>query len=98
MSVLNATIVATASIASHQRIDVKAAIDNVIDIRRNFISVAFPYVSMSKKKSKDEEYDAYFDELDERAKARKEKESAEKAKPEAAQTASEEASGQPNMV
>lgn len=70
MSILGATVVSTASLGSHQRIDVRSATEITCSNRRTLIEVAFPYLEAGQTVSKESDYDAYFDELDALEKAR----------------------------
>jgi len=61
---MNATVVSTAGIGSHPRVDARAAADLMLDDRRSLVHMAFPYLEETENPRKDVDYDAYFDELD----------------------------------
>ena len=64
MSFLGMTMIAWASMSSHDRIDVRSAMDNIRSDRINLMNVVFPYMSYDVKKSNEDEINACFDELD----------------------------------
>ena len=66
MLVLHASFMSVASVASHARMDIRKAIEVVAEDRSMFIKIAFPYIDVDKSETRsNEEYDKYFDELDE---------------------------------
>jgi hypothetical protein len=64
MSFLGMTMIAWSSMSSHDRIDVRSAMDNIRSDRTNLMNVVFPYMSYDVKKSNEYEINACFDELD----------------------------------
>ena len=64
MSFLGMTMIAWSSLSSHDRIDVRSAMDSIRSDRTNLMNVVFPYMSYDVKKSNEDEINACFDELD----------------------------------
>lgn len=66
MSVLVSSMTATASICSRPGISLDSAVGMVNGIRTSLIKTVFPYLDVddSSANAKEEDYDAYFDELD----------------------------------
>lgn len=88
MALMAATMVSTASVGSHRRLDVDSALECVASDRRNLVDVVFPYLGRKPAEPDDAKYKELFDEL-ERINA--EKEASE-------QSASEEGPGGHDLV
>ena len=75
ITVMYSSVISASAVASHHRIDVKSALDRIIESRRELINVAFPYFDLDKKQEdvSNEEYDKYFDMLEKIEKEKEEK-------------------------
>jgi hypothetical protein len=62
---LQSSFVSNASMGSNPRLDLKESYEVVERCRRSFIKMAFPYLSIGESPSEPQDYDEYFDELDE---------------------------------
>lgn len=71
MVLMAASMVSTASIGSHRRLDVDSALECVASDRRNLVDVVFPYLDRKPAEPDDAKYKELFDEL-ERINAEKE--------------------------
>ena len=73
-SIMSSSVISSAAISSHGRIDISSAINNVIDCRKKLISISFPYLDIEGNKTsvEDGDYDKYFEKLDEMKKHREE--------------------------
>lgn len=75
MLLLHSSFISNASIGANPRIGLKDAFDMSEQCRRSFVKVAFPYLDIDDSPSVPEDYDMYFDELDEIEKAKRSAES-----------------------
>ena len=73
---LQASLMSSAGISSHYRIDVDLAFDVISDIRSKLFYLTFPYDGYRATPHKSDEYDEYFDELDRLDALRKEQKAA----------------------
>lgn len=64
MTLMAATMVSTASIGSHRRLDVDSALECVASDRRNLVDVVFPYLGRKPAEPDDDKYKELFDELE----------------------------------
>ena len=62
---LSSSYMATSSLASNPRMDVGSSIDVIQDKREALIQSLFPYFKADRREKSYEDYDKYFDELDE---------------------------------
>lgn len=65
MLLMHSSFISNASIGANPRIGLKDAFDMSEQCRRSFVKVAFPYLDIDDSPSVQEDYDRYFDELDE---------------------------------
>lgn len=64
MVLMAASMVSTASVGSHRRLDVDSALECVASDRRNLVDVVFPYLDRKPAEPDDAKYKELFDELE----------------------------------